>query len=78
MRWGAGESCTPQALVSIAPKIAAYVLSFLAIGEFWYAHHLRFRFIRRYDQRLIWLNLLVLVAIGFVPFASAVLSEHAA
>jgi uncharacterized membrane protein len=74
---GSGETCSPQALVSIAPKIAAYVLSFLVIGEFWCVHHLRFRFIRRYDQRLIWLNLLFLMVIGFVPLASAVLSEHA-
>lgn len=46
------------------------------VDQFWYAYHLRFRFIRRYDTTLIWINLLFLMAIGFVPFASSVLSEH--
>jgi uncharacterized membrane protein len=51
-------------------------VSFLVVGQFWYAHFLRFRYICRSDLRLIWLNLLFLMAIGFVPFASSVLSEH--
>ena len=37
------------ALVSILPKIGGYVLSFLVVGEFWYLHHLRFRYIHRCD-----------------------------
>ncbi len=63
------------ALISIEPKLTAYVVSFLVVGLFWYGHLLRFRFIRRSDGRLICLNLLFLMTIGFVPLASAVLSE---
>ncbi len=58
------------------PKIAAYALSFLVVGELWYVHHTRFTYINRCDARLIWLNMLFLMTIGFVPFASSVLSEH--
>jgi uncharacterized membrane protein len=65
-----------DALGSIGSKIIAYVVSFLVVGQFWYGHYLRFRSIRRVDLRLIWLNLLFLMCIGFVPFASSVLSEH--
>jgi uncharacterized membrane protein len=65
------------ALGEVLPKILAYVVSFLVVGQFWYMHLLRFRYIRRSDAGLIWLNLLFLMTIGFVPFASAVLSEHA-
>ena len=64
------------ALVSILPKIGGYVLSFLVVGEFWYLHHQRFRYIVRCDSPLIWLNLLLLLTVSFVPFASAVLSEY--
>jgi uncharacterized membrane protein len=63
------------ALLSIEPKLTAYIVSFLVVGLFWYGHLLRFRFIRRSDGRLICLNLLFLMTIGFVPFASAVLSD---
>lgn len=72
----ADSAALAAALLSIAPKIIAYVVSFLVVGLFWYGHFLRFRHIRRFDLRLIWLNLLFLMAIGFVPFASSVLSEH--
>jgi uncharacterized membrane protein len=72
----ADNAALVEALFSVGPKISAYVVSFLVVGMFWYAHHLRFRFIRRYDLRLIWLNMLFLMAIGFVPFATAVHSEH--
>ena len=65
------------ALIAIMPKIAAYALSFLVIGEFWYVHRIRFSYINRCDATLIWLNMLFLMTIGFVPFASSVLSEHA-
>jgi len=72
----ADSAALAAALLAIMPKIAAYALSFLVVGELWYVHHLRFRSIDRCDARLIWLNMLFLMTIGFVPFASSVLSEH--
>jgi uncharacterized membrane protein len=64
------------ALVVLQPKITAYVLSFLVVGQFWHGHHVRFRFIQSSDLSLIWLNMLFLMTICFVPFVSSVLSEH--
>lgn len=72
----ADSATLAAALLSILPKIAAYALSFLVVGELWYVHHMRFTYIRRCDAPLIWLNMLFLMTIGFVPFASSVLSEH--
>jgi len=72
----ADGAAVAAALLSIAPKFSAYALSFLVVGGFWYIHHLRFRYIYRCDATLIWLNLLFLMVIGIVPFASAVLSGH--
>jgi uncharacterized membrane protein len=56
-------------------KYLAYLISFLAIGSFWMAHHRRFRFIKRYDRGLLMLNLLFLMVIAFVPFPTSVISE---
>lgn len=72
----ADSAALAAALLEIVPKIAVYALSFLVVGELWYVHHMRFTYINRCDARLIWLNLLFLMTIGFVPFASSVLSEH--
>ncbi len=65
-----------HALAAMSPKFVAYVVSFFVIGQFWVSHHLRFRYIRRFDATLIWINLGFLMVIGFAPFASAVLSTN--
>ena len=54
----------------------AYFLSFMVIGAFWISHHRRFRFIQKYDGRLILINLLMLMTIGFIPFTSSVISTY--
>jgi uncharacterized membrane protein len=64
------------ALLSIWPRYLSYVVSFLVIGMYWMAHHRMFRTIARYDRRLLFLNLLLLLCIAFVPFPTAILGEH--
>ena len=49
-----------NSLVDIWPKYLSFLISFLVIGNFWIAHHRRYRYISRYDTRLLLLNLLVL------------------
>ena len=64
-----------KALFLMLPQFFSYILSFLVIGSFWNNHHFKFRYIRRYDRRLITLNLLLLMTIAFIPFPTAVLGE---
>lgn len=63
-------------LVAIIPKFLAYFLSFFIIGSYWAGHHRQFNLIKRYDRRLLWLNLVLLAFIGLVPFATSLISEH--
>ncbi|MFN8495059.1 MAG: TMEM175 family protein [Caldilineaceae bacterium] len=65
------------ALGSIWPKYLSFVISFLVIGSYWIVHHRIFRNVRHYDGRLMLLNLLLLMAVSFVPFPTALLGEHA-
>jgi uncharacterized membrane protein len=69
------DAALRQALLSLWPQYFAYMLSFLVIGASWANHHRRFGMIRRYDRTLIFLNLLLLMAIAFVPFPTSVLAE---
>jgi uncharacterized membrane protein len=64
-----------ESLVSIGPKYLSFFISFMVIGNFWIAHHRRYRLISRYDTRLLLLNLLVLMSIAFIPFPTRILSE---
>jgi uncharacterized membrane protein len=65
-----------DALVGLGPKYLAYALSFLAVGALWVGHHQKFRLIRRFDTGLVWINFLFLMVVGFIPFASSVVSGH--
>lgn len=64
------------ALASIWPRYLSYIVSFLVIGMYWMAHHRMFRSIIRYDRHLLFLNLLLLLCIAFVPFPTAILGEY--
>ncbi|MER3554103.1 MAG: DUF1211 domain-containing protein [Meiothermus sp.] len=64
------------ALLGLAPKLYSYVLSFLVLGVYWVAHHQTFGHITRYDTRLTWLNLFMLLFVAFLPFSSGLLGEY--
>jgi uncharacterized membrane protein len=64
------------ALWSLWPNYLAFFISFVVIGLYWSAHVRLFREIVRYDWGLLWLNLLYLLFIVLIPFATTVLSTH--
>jgi len=66
----------PKALLGLWPHYLAYVVSFVVIARFWVVHRLAFRLIARDDAVLVWLNLLLLMFVAFLPFPTAVLGEH--
>ena len=62
-------------LLAIWPKYLSFAISFLVIGLFWVNHHRRLSGLRAYDRRLVWLNLLLLMSVAFIPFPTSVISE---
>jgi uncharacterized membrane protein len=58
------------------PTLTSYVTSFVVIGGFWYSHHQKFRHIIRYDSTFLWLNLLILMTIAFLPFPTDFVGEY--
>jgi uncharacterized membrane protein len=62
-----------RALGDLLPKVLGYVVSFWVIALYWVAHHRCYRYIRKYDRRLIYLNFLFLMFIAFMPFPTALL-----
>jgi uncharacterized membrane protein len=65
-----------HALLSTWPKYLGYGIGFMTIGVLWMSHHRKFRLIQRYDRTLLLLNLLLLMAIAFIPFPTAIISEY--
>lgn len=64
------------ALVHEWPAYAAYVTSFLIIGIIWVNHHAVFGLVGRVDRSVLFLNLLLLMSVVAIPFATALLSEY--
>src|SRR5207253_5322934 len=64
------------ALLAAWPRYAAYAASFLTIGVMWLNHHGLFERIARTNRQLVFLNLLLLMAIVFLPFPTAVLGNN--
>jgi uncharacterized membrane protein len=64
----------PSLVIGLGPKFLSFVITFLVIGFYWLAHHRMFHYINRYDTRLLWMNILFLMSVAFLPFPTSVLS----
>ncbi|GAC1387824.1 MAG: TMEM175 family protein [Ktedonobacteraceae bacterium] len=60
------------------PIFLAFVTSFATIGIMWLNHHRIFTHIKRTDNTLLILNLLLLLVIVFIPFPTALLAQYLA
>ncbi len=58
------------------PEFAAYVVSFFTIGIIWVNHHARVSTIVRVDRTLLFLNLLLLMFIVLIPFATSTMATY--
>jgi uncharacterized membrane protein len=70
------DAALPKALLALWTRYLAYLVSFVVIARFWGTHRLTFRLIARDDGVLVWLNLLLLLFVAFLPFPTAVLGQH--
>ncbi len=65
-------------VLALWPKYVGYITSFFVIGMYWISHHRSFCYIKSYDHVLIYINLLFLMFIAFVPFPTALLFTYPA
>ena len=64
-------------LSGLLPRFVSYGISFAVIGIFWMGHHLMFHFVKRTDRTFLWLNMLFLMVITFIPFPAALIGQYA-
>jgi uncharacterized membrane protein len=70
------ESALTQALLHLWPSVLVYVLSFAVIGIMWQNHHALFRLVAHVDRMTVFLNLGLLGATVFIPFATSTLGTY--
>ena len=64
------------ALLRLWPAYVAYLVSFLTIGIIWVNHHTLLEHCKNVDRRFLYLNLLLLIAVGIVPFPTALVGQY--
>jgi uncharacterized membrane protein len=65
-----------QAILALAPKIVSYLFSFCVIGVYWTIHHFAFSRVRKIDGTLLFLNMLILLVVTFMPFPTILIGEY--
>lgn len=73
---GSGVAQLPSSLLNLGPKLLAYVLSFVVLGVFWIGHHNQFFYIRRASRAFLWINILFLMFVAFIPFSAQLLGRY--
>ena len=68
----------PAQLAAITPNLLTFFISFIVIGIYWISHHRYFSYIKRYDTRLMLLNLTFLFFIACMPFVASLLGRFTA
>jgi uncharacterized membrane protein len=63
-------------LVRIWPSYLSYVTSFLVIGIIWINHHHYMRSIDRVDRTFMFINLLLLLDVAFIPFPTKLVAGY--
>ena len=65
-----------QHLFQIRPDFQIYVLAFISLGGFWYAHQIQFKNMKRIDPALVWINIFIMMFIALVPFSTALAGDY--
>ncbi|MDL5363331.1 TMEM175 family protein [Halalkalicoccus sp. NIPERK01] len=66
----------PAAVIEQDTLVFSYLLSFVVVGLYWIGHHNLFRHIVRHDRVLLWLNLLFLLTVSFLPYPTEMLGLY--
>jgi TMEM175 potassium channel family protein len=63
-------------LADIWPAYLAYVTTFLVIGIIWINHHHCVSLMRRVDRPFLFINLLLLLTVSFMPFPTKLVAQY--
>ena len=72
----AGHGSLADQLHEKWPAFLAYLISFFMIGIVWVNHHVLVRSIIKVDRTLLFLNLVLLLFVVLIPFATAIVAEY--
>jgi len=74
------HDCTTQEIINslrdIVPKFYSWVISFFFVMLIWLHHHQIFLMTTKSDYGMMWINIILLFFISFLPFPTALMGEY--
>jgi TMEM175 potassium channel family protein len=64
------------ALRELIPKFVGFLISFFIIGGYWMMHHRMFGYVVNYTFKLLWLNIIFLLAVVLMPLSTEFYNEY--
>lgn len=65
-----------SAIASLWPQYLANIISFLIIGYYWLCHHGIFGMLAKFNSTIVWMNLVFLIFLSFIPFPVDLYGEY--
>ncbi len=66
----------PGKVAALYPQFLTFLISFFILASFWLGHHRIFRTIKFVDERLLWINILLLFFIVLIPFTTSLSGDY--
>ncbi len=66
----------PGALARLIPDLLTVGISFIVLGIYWIGHNNLFQHIQRHDRFLLWLNIVFLLSVAFIPYPASLLVRY--
>jgi TMEM175 potassium channel family protein len=73
---GPGHGSLVEQLGDRWPSFVAYLISFFTIGVIWVNHHALLRNVAAVDRTLLFVNLVLLLFVVLIPFATRTMAEY--
>lgn len=65
----------PSALLALWPNFFCYAVSFALLGIYWWGQVAQFQYIRKVDDKMTWLTIVLLAIVALLPFSTGLLSK---
>lgn len=70
------ENALSSQLTGMVPTFLTFILSFILIATFWVVHHKQFQSIKKSDDTLIWINIILMLLVVFMPFTTDLADDY--
>lgn len=69
------ENYLVSQLANMWPTFITFVMSFLLIAIFWMNHHKQFQLIKKSNDALVWINIVMMLFVVLIPFTTKIVDS---